>query len=373
MNKNSDKKEYEKKILDEKISNIIEQSKKNPSLNFITSKLSKLQSLKVKTKIVDILDSILSKEIKYNLLLKQIFEGIPDDILSLRPLIWKICLNYLSLKPDEWSDALNVNRTKYEKNKKKYMKNLLSNKHINKNPFVNNEKDKDKELYSNIKKDILRTKSNMNFVSMLTKNLETNADVMNRILFIYAKIHPDVVYIQGMNDLLAPIYYCFSIDNNPDNKNFVEADSYITFEKLMDIIKKIYIRVLDNEPGGVNYRLNEIDGLLKIIDYELFLHLKKNNIKIEFYGFRWMTLFFTQDFEMPDILRIWDSIFGNNDIFEFLYLLILATVLLKKKDIMKEKMSGIMMIIQNLEDITALDLINKAVQIRNELSKKYIW
>ncbi len=40
---------------------------------------------------------------------------------------------------------------------------------------------------------------------------------------------------------------------------------------------------------------------------------------------------------------------------------------------MKEQMSGIMMIIQNLEDITADALINKAVQIRNELSKKYIW
>ena len=94
---------------------------------------------------------------------------------------------------------------------------------------------------------------------------------------------------------------------------------------------------------------------------------------MEFYGFRWMTLFFTQDFEMPDILRIWDSIFGNKDIFEFLYLLILATIILKKKEIMKEKMSGIMMIIQNMEDITPNDLINKAVQIRNDLSKKYIW
>ena len=94
---------------------------------------------------------------------------------------------------------------------------------------------------------------------------------------------------------------------------------------------------------------------------------------MEFYGFRWMTLFFTQDFEMPDILRIWDSIFGNKDIFEFLYLLILAAIIIKKKEIMKEKMSGIMMIIQNMEDITPNDLINKAVQIRNDLSKKYIW
>ena len=369
---NKDKIKCAKK-LEEKISDIIKLSKDNNSLKFIASKLPTLGSLKVKSKIVDILTSILSKEINYNLLTKEIFEGIPDDILSLRPLIWKICLNYLSLKPNEWSDILSKNRTLYDKNKRKYMINLSSWIIKSKNPLLNKEYYNDNELYLNIQKDILRTKSNMNFVSMLTKNLETNAEVMNRILFIYAKIHKDVCYVQGMNDLLAPIYYCFSIDNDPDNKDFVEHDSYITFEKLMDIVKNIYIRKLDNEPGGVYFRLDEINRLLKILDYELFLHLKRNKIKIEFYGFRWMTLFFTQDFEMPDILRIWDSIFGNNNIFEFLYLLILATIILKKKEIMKEQMSGIMMIIQNLEDITAYDLINKAIQIRNELSKKYIW
>lgn len=36
---------------------------------------------------------------------------------------------------------------------------------------------------------------------------ETHHDVIQRILFIYAKLHPAVRYIQGMNELLAPIYY----------------------------------------------------------------------------------------------------------------------------------------------------------------------
>ena len=264
---------------------------------------------------------------------------------------------------------------------------------------------KDKELYININKDILRTKSNMNFVSMpsmsnknnptkdmviqaaidlknnvglshkLKKNkyFETNAEVMNRILFIYAKIHEDVSYIQGMNDLLAPIYYCFSIDDNPEFKKYVEADSYITFEKLMDVIKIIFIRAKDNEPGGVNYRLKEIGNLLKIIDYELYLHLERNKVKLEFYAFRWMTLFFTQDFEMPDIMRLWDSIFSDPEIFEFLYLLVLAPIIIKRNDIMKEQMAGIMMMIQNLEDISIYDLIKTALKIRTELNKKCKW
>ena len=407
--------ENEINILNTKISILEEESKSNNSIHYIISQLVLLKSIKIKSKIIDIISLLISKKIPFNLLQKKMFEGIPDDIPSLRPLIWKISLNYLSLEPNEWKNDLNKNRALYLSYKKKYMSNLFPN--IKKKSKIKKEDPlnlkpnslwekyyKDKELYENIKKDILRTKSNMNFVSMpsLTnkiipsketviqaaielkehigisqkiknKKFETNADVMNRILFIYAKIHDNVKYVQGMNDLLAPIYYCFSIDNNPENIKFIEADSYIIFEKLMDIIKMIFIRVKDNEPGGINFRLEEIGNLLKIIDYELFLHLQKNKVKLEFYAFRWMTLFFTQDFEMPDILRLWDSIFSDPEIFEFLYLLILSPLIIKKNEIMKEKMSGIMMIIQNLEDITIYDLIFTATKIRNELNKKCRW
>ena len=105
-------------MMEEKILFIIEKSKSNEYINFISSKLSSLQSIKVKEKIVEILLSILTDKIEYNILNKKIFDGIPDDILSLRPLIWKICLNYLSLKPNEWKNILNKNRILYINNKK---------------------------------------------------------------------------------------------------------------------------------------------------------------------------------------------------------------------------------------------------------------
>lgn len=408
--------ENEKNILNTKISILTEEAKTNNTINFILSKLSLLKSIKIKSKIIDIISLLILKEIPYNVLKKKIFEGIPDDILSLRPLLWKISLNYLSLKPAEWKGNFIKNRELYQSYKEKYMPNFSSNlinisKKMKDAPLTNKNNSfwanfyKDKDLYENIKKDILRTKSNMSFVSMPSftnkniptkeeviqavidlhdnmgisqkisknKSFETNAEVMNRILFIYAKIHKDVEYVQGMNDLLAPIYYCFSIDNDPETINYVEADSYITFEKLMDIIKLIFIRAKDNEQGGVNIRLKDIENLLKTIDYQLYLHLQNNKVKIEFYAFRWMTLFFTQDFEMPDILRLWDSILCDPEIFEFLYLLVLAPIIIKKDEIMKEKMSGIMMAIQNLEDITVYDLMNTAVKIRSELNKKCKW
>lgn len=45
---------------------------------------------------------------------------------------------------------------------------------------------------------------------MNNENIEKHADVMSRILFIYAKLNPGVRYVQGMNEILAPIYYCFA-------------------------------------------------------------------------------------------------------------------------------------------------------------------
>ena len=37
----------------------------------------------------------------------------------------------------------------------------------------------------------------------------THADIMSRILFLYARLNPVVQYVQGMNEILATLYYCF--------------------------------------------------------------------------------------------------------------------------------------------------------------------
>ena len=39
--------------------------------------------------------------------------------------------------------------------------------------------------------------------------IHTHADILTRILFVYAKLNPGIKYTQGMNELLAIIYYCF--------------------------------------------------------------------------------------------------------------------------------------------------------------------
>jgi len=45
--------------------------------------------------------------------------------------------------------------------------------------------------------------------------IETHGDVLARILFIYAKLNPGVKYVQGMNEILAVLYFCFYDPQNP--------------------------------------------------------------------------------------------------------------------------------------------------------------
>jgi hypothetical protein len=42
-------------------------------------------------------------------------------------------------------------------------------------------------------------------------------EAMKNILLLFAKLNPAIRYVQGMNEVLAPIYYVFSTDPNEKN------------------------------------------------------------------------------------------------------------------------------------------------------------
>ena len=37
-------------------------------------------------------------------------------------------------------------------------------------------------------------------------------DIMSRILYIYSKLNPRIQYVQGMNEILAPIFYLVNVN-----------------------------------------------------------------------------------------------------------------------------------------------------------------
>ena len=56
---------------------------------------------------------------------------------------------------------------------------------------------------------------------------------MKRALFVFAKLNPGLTYVQGMNELYAPLYYLFKRDTSAGAATHAEADAFFCFVDLI--------------------------------------------------------------------------------------------------------------------------------------------
>ena len=381
---------------------------------------------------------------------KECYKGLPDNLPSLRALIWKINFKYLPRDIKKWELTLKSLRNEYKEiknaviirqkeeikifeeiqnkniEKKKEIHNINnSQNNINK---LNNEENKneneqdisnkslfllaestDKKLLETINKDINRTYSTLNFFSkpisnkiklspeeinnlyllkksciyqdstlVYTKGRKSNdlngneihSDVLERILYIYAKINKDVGYVQGMNVILAPIYYCYCLDNTCDKDN-IEADTFWSFSYLMDDIKKIFQKKNDNLKGGIIDKIILLELMVSKVDKDIFNKLQQNNKIDNFYfAIKWINLFFSQQMIMPDILRLWDIIFSEDDRYYFVYIFSLAILEYNKKDIISKDYYEIIEKLQNIHLENVEQIIKLAFSIKKNHYKE---
>ena len=106
----------------------------------------------------------------------------------------------------------------------------------------------------------------------------THADVMSRILFIYAKLNPGIKYVQGMNEILAVLYYAFYMDNSETLKEHYESDLFFCFTNLMAEVRDRFCRTLDSEHTGIKGQIEQFAVVLKAHDRVLYDHLDFHKI-----------------------------------------------------------------------------------------------
>ena len=320
--------------------------------------------------------------------------GLPDDLPILRAYIWKIILGYLPLDISEWDSTLAKKREEY-KIYKKFIKEKLK-KELEKKEYTS------KDILEQIIKDVYRTNTQFSFFFQPTdknKNFnkeeilniynqrknwdfsnieevykydnfenETHTDVLKRILFTYSSILQDVSYHQGMNEILAPIYYTFSYDKLylEENEEDIEADSFWSFYFLLNGIKNNF----EENQEGLFYKSEILSECLKIVDEDVYNKLLEKNIKCEFFCLRWFVVLFGQDFDMGDVIRIWDFVFSNENKNYLLFYVCLAVINLRRNVIINGEMNEILQGFQNLRDLMCDDVIFLAVDIRNKWKDK---
>ena len=58
--------------------------------------------------------------------------------------------------------------------------------------------------------------------------------------------------------------------------------------------------------------------LLKQHDYSVWQTLQEQEIRPQFFLFRWMTLLLSQEMRIPDTIRLWDTLFSDKLRFDLL-------------------------------------------------------
>ena len=129
-------------------------------------------------------------------------------------------------------------------------------------PNRNSAEDMDRlERQQHTKKSDLSSEDVNNFI-------EAHSDALARILFIYARLNAGIKYVQGMNEILAVIYYCFWKFGNEAiiSTEYLESDVFFCFSNLMSELQDGFLRDLDKEKNGIDGKCKRLVGMIKLVD-----------------------------------------------------------------------------------------------------------
>ncbi|XP_045785014.1 TBC1 domain family member 13 [Maniola jurtina] len=197
----------------------------------------------------------------------------------------------------------------------------------------------------------------------LNEGCEAHWEVVERMLFLYAKLNPGQGYVQGMNEIIGPIYHTFASDSNKEYREFAEADCFFCFTNLMAEIRDFFIRTLDETESGINYMMTKLCECVKKNGPEVSARLEKQELRPQYYSFRWLTLLLSQEFSLPDVERIWDSLFADPQRFNFLIYICCAMILLVRKNLLSGDFASNVKLLQNFPPMDVSLILNKAVEI----------
>ncbi|XP_075504838.1 uncharacterized protein LOC142542215 [Primulina tabacum] len=271
-------------------------------------------------------------------------QGIPDGS-GIRPTVWKLLLGYLPTDRSLWPSELAKKKSQYKHFKEELLMNPTDiTRKLEKSSLENNEPDgtqgflsrseithgehplslgkssvwnkffQDTEIIEQIDRDVMRTHPDMPFFSGDSTFAKSNQEALRNILIVFAKLNPGIRYVQGMNEILAPLYYVFTNDPNEENTGSAEADTFFCFVELLSGFRDNFVQQLDNSVVGIRSTITRLSQLLKEHDEELWRHLEMTTkVNPQFYAFRWITLLLTQEFNFGDCLLIWDALLSDPD------------------------------------------------------------
>ncbi|KAH8853439.1 TBC1 domain family member 13 [Schistosoma japonicum] len=253
---------------------------------------------------------------------------------------------------------------------------------------------------------------------------EPHWEVIERILYVYYKTHVSQGYVQGMNEIIAPIYYVFATDpdeswrskfnlhisiftvdycrhlttvstfsplhfmpqsifetsmnaingyvpharysgyhlNDIKESKYAEMDTFYCFNNLMTEIHPNFIRKLDgSHEAGLGGQMKILSNLLLKFDSNLSKHFQKIELVPEHFAFRWLSLLLAREFMLPDVLLLWDTLFSDPHRFNLLPYVCCSMLIGIRDQLLKADFPTAVQLVQNYpSNVDIMDILLKA-------------
>lgn len=145
------------------------------------------------------------------------------------------------------------------------------------------------------------------------------------MLLTYNEYNRDLGYVQGMSDLLAPIYA-------------VEQDDAVAFWGFVHFMERMERNFLRDQ-SGMRLQLLTLDHLVQLLDPKLYEHLQKVDSTNFFFFFRMLLVWYKREFDFTDVLRLWEALWTDWLSSNF-HLFIAVAILEKHRNVIMEHLKG---------------------------------
>ncbi|KAK0935662.1 GTPase activating protein [Friedmanniomyces endolithicus] len=160
---------------------------------------------------------------------------------------------------------------------------------------------------------------------------------MKDMLLTYNEFNRDLGYVQGMSDLLAPIY---AIEQD-------DAVAFWGFVKFMERMERNFLR----DQSGMRLQLTTLDQLCQLLDPTLYEHLQKLDSTNFFFFFRMLLVWYKREFSFPDILRLYEGLWTDYLSANF-HLFVAMAILEKHRSVILEHLRGFDEVLKYVNDLS---------------------
>jgi hypothetical protein len=149
-----------------------------------------------------------------------------------------------------------------------------------------------------------------------------NLETMKDMLVTYNFHNIELGYVQGMSDLLAPLFVAMGD----------EAMAFWGFSLFMERVQSnFYV-----DQSGMHAQLKTLDALIRFMDPVLYKRLEETETSNLFFCFRWLLVWFKREFEWEDVIRLWEVLWTNYLSEQFILFVALAVIDAHRKPILEE-------------------------------------